>query len=353
MKKNLRLIAIIAVLMLLFLGACKNSGTDTTPVPTVTEDIILETVPVIETPVEPESVVTAAPASLVSGEIVLWAGAGSVHNSLLYERLSLLAQENGKSFQAVDGLTAEQITSTVRVVVSTASAAEIQTLASQFPQVEFLAVDVPGLSPATNLHLMTNEGGTLEQRSFLAGYALALTTDDYRVGAITLANDDVGNRTRDSFVTGVRYFCGLCNARFMPVDYYPYTAEVTDPTNQADWQAAVDLLLAKTVTAIYVQPEISSAELISYLASRNITVIGVEGQAGLEMASRLVGVFGSDIILSTEQAVLRIVAGDGVATGSGSLELKQINRDIMSEGKQMLFERIREELLKGYIKDRP
>jgi len=353
MKKNLRLIAIIAVLMLLFLGACKKSGTEATPVPTVTEDLVLETVPVLETSVEPESVATAAPASLVSGEIVLWAGAGSAHNSLLYERLQLLAQENGKSFQAVDGLTAEQITPTVRVVVSTASAAEIQTLAGQFPQVEFLAVDVLGLSPATNLHLMTNEGGTLEQRSFLAGYALALTTDDYRVGTITLANDDVGNRTRDSFVTGARYFCGLCNARFMPVDYYPYTAEVTDPTNQADWQAAVDTLLAKSVTAIYVQPEISSAELISYLASRNITVIGQEGQAGLEMASRLVGVFGSDIILSTEQAVLRIVAGDGVATGSGSLELKQINRDIMSDGKQMLFERIREELLKGYIKDRP
>ena len=54
------------------------------------------------------------------------------------------------------------------------------------------------------------------------------------------------------------------------------------------------------------------------------------------MANRLVGVFGNDIILSTEQAVLRI-GWRWCATGNGSLELKQINRDIMSEGKQMLF----------------
>lgn len=353
MKKNLRLFVVIAVLSLFVLGACNNTPLDATPPAPTEEPVVIETYPALETPLVEVATATIAPTELVSSEIVLWTGAGSPHNSALIDRLSNLAQANGKSFEAVESLVADQITPSVLVVVSTANASEIQGLASQFPQVEFLAVDVTGLTPSTNLNMLTNEAGTLEQRSFLAGYALALTTDDYRVGALTLSNDDVGNRTRDSFLTGVRYFCGLCNARFMPVDYYPFTAEISNPSSQTDWQAAADSLLAKTVTAIYVQPEISSAELISYLNSKNITLIGVEGQIGLEMANRVVGVLGSDIILSTEQAVLRIIAGDGVASGSGSLELKQINPEIMSDGKHMLFERIRDELLSGFIKDSP
>lgn len=70
----------------------------------------------------------------------------------------------------------------------------------------------------------------------------------------------------------------------MPVEYYPFTAEITDPTNAADWQAAADVLLAKAVTGIFVQPEVSTPELIAYLNSRSVTLIGVEGQPNLESA---------------------------------------------------------------------
>lgn len=353
MNKKLKIFAWLAVLFLLILGACNNRSPEPTLGPSTDPTGVVETLAPVITEVVQQPTATLPPPQLVSGELIFWSGTGSPHDEVLRERLANLAQANNKSFEPIGSLVAAQITPSVDVIVSTAAAVEIQALAAQFPDVQFLAVDVAGLTPSANLHLITNEGGTLEQRSFLAGYALALVTDDYRVGAITLANDDVGNRTRDSFVTGVRYFCGLCNARFMPVDYYPFTAEMTNPSNQADWQAAADALLAKTVTAMFVQPEVSSAELITYLASKNIIIIGIEGQVGLEMAPKIVGLFGSDIIASTEQAVLRIFAGDGVAAGSGSLELKQVNRDIMSDGKRMLFERIREELLSGFIKDSP
>jgi len=321
-----------------------------------------EALPTVETqPVETEeTVVTALPPTatepatvLISSELVLWAGVGSSHNAILADRMSALAQSGGRTFEQYDTIYAEQITPSVRVIVSTASAAEIQTLAAQLSSVEFLAVDVQGLSLGGNIHLVTSVGGTLEQRAFLAGYALALVTDDYRVGVISLANDDAGNRTRDSFLTGARYFCGICRARYMPVGYYPFTAEVTDPTNQADWQAAADALLANSVEAIYVQPEISSNELISYLSARNITIVGVEGQAGLEAATNKLGVLSSDLYASVETALSGLLAGEDIGSSTGSLELTQINLEIMSEGRHILFERIRGELLSGMIKDRP
>ena len=163
----------------------------------------------------------------------------------------------------------------------------------------------------------------------------------------------MGNRTRDSFITGVRYHCGLCSARYMPVNYYPFTAQVSNPPDPANWQTAVDSLLELAVNSIYVQPEISSLDLMTYLSSKNIAVIGVEGQAGLEGANRLMGVLGSDIYLSAENAVSKILNGEELGNSTGSLELKQVNPDFISDGRLILFERVREDLLNGLVKDSP
>jgi hypothetical protein len=92
---------------------------------------------------------------------------------------------------------------------------------------------------------------------------------------------------------------------------------------------------------------------MTYLASNNITVVGVEGQPGLEAAGKVLGVFGADLYGSVEEAVRLILDGGEFAGSANSLELKQIDPEIMSEGKHILFERIRQELLSGMIKDRP
>lgn len=352
MTKTKPILMLILLTLILMVSACNQQLPTATLAPVDTQEIATEDTaiaPVTETaaPTEPAQV-------LISSDIVLWTGAGSGHNEALMERLSAFAQANGRTFESHDSVTADQITPSVKVLVATTDAAQIMTLNQQLPGTKIVAVDVSGLTPGlVNVHEVTSEGGTPEQRAFLAGYALALTTTDYRVGAITLAGDDLGNRTRDSFITGVRYFCGLCSARYMPVNYYPFTAEVTSPANPADWQTAVDSLLELAVTAMFVQPEISSLDLMTYLASKNITIIGVEGQAGLETADKVVGVLGSDLYASVESAVGGLLAGEDIGKSTGSLELKQINRDLMSDGRHILFERIREDLLNGLIKDRP
>lgn len=350
-KTKPALIFILLTLVLLVSGCNQQLPTATlAPVETqVTENVetIVETA--TETAIPTQSVQT-----LISSDIVLWAGAGSAHNEVLAERLSAFAQANGYTFESHERIEPGQITPSVKVLVATVEAKQIEDLNQQIPGLKIVAVDANGLTPGlVNVHAVTSEGGTPEQRAFLAGYALALTTTDFRVGAITQSGDDLGNRTRDSFVTGVRYFCGLCSARYMPVNYYPFTAEVTAPLNPEDWQAAVDSLLELAVTAMFVQPEISSLDLMTYLASKNITVIGVEGQAGLEAAGKVVGVLGSDLYASVLSAVSGLLAGEDIGNSTGSLELTQINRDLMSDGRHILFERIREDLLNGFIKDRP
>lgn len=345
--KRIHLPVILLVLVLL-LSACNNH-------PQLTAPVALTQPPTVEAPTEtePADIPTATPVVLLDADLVLWAPE-SVDPTLaeqLEKELSAYADTNGHTLALTTSLSTAQLSPNVRVVVSLASRNEVEPLASVLPQVQFLALNASDLVPAENLSLVITGEPSRDQLGFLAGYILALGTPDFRVGVLSQAGTPEGQITRDAFVTGARFYCGLCNARFAPVEYYPFTAEVSDPANPADWQAAVDALLAKSVTSIFVQPELSTPELIAYLNSKNITLIGVEGQPNLESIQRLLGVLSSGIDI--EPALGRLLLGESVGVVKAGIELKQVNRDLFSDGRVILFERIKQDLLDGYIKTLP
>ena len=346
-NKRIHLPLILLVLVLL-LSACNNQ-------PQLTVTVALTQPPTVEDPTvsEPTNIPTATPVVLLDADLVLWAPE-SVDPTLaeqLEKELSAYADTNGHTLALTTSLSTAQLGPNVRVVVSLASPDEVESLASVLPQVQFLALNAPDLVPTENLSLVITGEPSRDQLSFLAGYILALGTPDFRVGVLSQAGTAEGQTTRDAFVTGVRFYCGLCNARFAPVEYYPFTAEVSDPANPADWQAAVDALLAKSVTSIFVQPELSTPELIAYLNSKNITLIGIEGQPNLESIQSLIGVLSSGIEI--EPALGRLLLGESVGVVKAGIELKQVNRDLFSDGRVILFERIKQDLLDGYIKTLP
>ena len=347
LTKRTRLPLILLVIILL-LTACTKQPQATVTVE-VTQPSIVET-PLIPTPTESP---TATPVILLDADLLLWApqNAEQVLTEQLGNELSAFADANGHSFALTTSLSAAQLSPSVRVVVSLASPSEVESLASVLPQVQFLALNAPDLTPTENLSVVVTTDSSRDQLSFLAGYTLALGVPDFRVGVLSQAGTPEGQTTRDAFVTGARFHCGLCNARFAPVEYYPFTAEVTDPANSADWQAAVDALLAKSVTGIFVQPEINTPELIAYMNSKNITLIGIEGQPNLAIVQKLLGVLSSGIDL--EPALGQLLLGKSVGVVKAGIELTQINRDLFSDGRVILFERIKQDLLDGYIKTLP
>lgn len=339
---------VILLVLVLLLSACNNH-------PQLTAPVALTQPPTVEAPTEtePADIPTATPVVLLDADLVLWAPE-SVDPTLaeqLEKELSAYADTNGHTLALTTSLSTAQLSPNVRVVVSLASRNEVEPLALVLPQVQFLALNASDLVPAENLSLVITGEPSRDQLGFLAGYILALGTPDFRVGVLSQAGTPEGQITRDAFVTGARFYCGLCNARFAPVEYYPFTAEVSDPANPADWQAAVDALLAKSVTSIFVQPELSTPELIAYLNSKNITLIGVEGQPNLESIQRLLGVLSSGIDI--EPALGRLLLGESVGVVKAGIELKQVNRDLFSDGRVILFERIKQDLLDGYIKTLP
>lgn len=344
MKK--RLLLILCALLLMALPACHKASP--TPAPTVPVDLPSPTNAPEPSPTPQRSL------EPLQAELVLWApdNADQALASALEGQLSSLAGTKGLRFARVNALSVAELGANVRLVLSLASGAELNALAGQAPQVRFVTADFSGATPVDNLLVLGRAVASSEQIAFLAGYALALITPDTRVGALTQAGTPEGALQQGAFITGARYFCGLCNAYYVPVLYYPYTAEISDPNNPADWQAAVDLLLAKSVTAIFVQKEVSSPELIAYLNAKGITLIGVDGQAGLDGAQRLVAVLSGGGDYAFLPAVEAILDGKNPAPSAG-VNLTKINEDLFSPGRQILFERVRADLMQGLIKATP
>ena len=354
MKLNSDLRKLSSVLfVLIFLAGC---GTPQTVTPTNTQVSSSETSLPLPSIAAPEVTPTPPAAAETEAEVILWAppSGDQVLAQTINASLRDLAATRKLEFEQRESLSAQELGAQTRLIVTTASVSEISQLAQVAPGVNFLAVNVRDLTEGGNIAVLQSGSASAEQLAFIAGYVLALVTPDYRVGVISQANNVEGARTRDGFATGARYYCGLCNAHYAPVIYYPLTAEVNDPANSGEWQTAVDALVAKAVNSIYVQPEISSPELITYLVSKGVRLMGVEGQAGLsEGAGAWVAILASDPGAQVAQAAGRLLDGESVSTVTAGIELTQADANLLTEGKLAFFERVEQDLLNGLISPLP
>jgi hypothetical protein len=351
------------VLLLTFLVTACNGGKATitpTPMVTPTEFPIVLTATALanqiqnpETAVAPtETLTTPEPtaATQIRSQIVFWApeDVDAAQAQTYFDQLSEYSDQNGVTLERCATLEPAEISEQVKVVVSMASAPAIHSIAPTAQQVQFLAVGAGEVPTGGNVHAVSASGVSIAQRAFLAGYTLALTTTDYRVGVLSQAGTADGVATKDGFVIGAQYYCGICNSRYAPILFYPIAAEITDPTNPVDWQTAADALLSSAVTAMFVQPEVSTSELMSYLQIKNVRVILAEGQAGGGGAN-VVAVLSSSGAVDLTPTLNDLLVGLSVGTVTSSINLMSINDEIITPGRLGLIERVKAELLAGEI----
>ncbi len=344
-------------LLLLLLGAALLAGCvrTTPPEPTVTATNTVIPAPtlIIADTATPEP--TPEPLPPITANVVLWAPANADFSQAqtLPSDLAAYAGANGLVFEQRGQLSAEELGSAVRLVVALAPAAEISALAAAAPAVQFLAIGVPDVQTGANLHALSSSSATLEERAFLAGYLLGMVIPDYRVGVISQAGTEDGTKTNDSFAVGARYFCGLCNSRFGPILFYPKGAQISDPANPGDWQAAADLLLADSVKGVFIQPEVSSPELVNYLQAAGVQMVGVSGQAGYNESPLWLGLLGSDLSADAVNLAARLLQGGQVGALKTGITLTHINANVITEGKQRLFDVTVQDVQSGFVRVTP
>jgi len=350
-RKFTRVFWLLLLAAALLAGCARTTATEPVALPTETE-ISAPTLIIADTATPAP---TLEPLPLIAADLVLWAPANAdlSQAQTLPADLAGYASANGLILEQREQLSAAELGATVRLVVALAPAAEIGALAAAAPAVQFLAVGVPDVVTGANVHALNTSSATLEERAFLAGYLLGMVIPDYRVGVISQAGSEDGTKTNNSFGVGARYFCGLCNSRFGPILFYPKGAQISDPANPGDWQAAADLLLADSVRGVFIQPEVSSPELVNYLQAAGVQLVGISGQAGTNESPLWLGLLGSDLSADAVILAARLLQGGQVGAVKTGITLTHINADVITEGRQRLFDQTVQDVQSGLVRVTP
>ena len=386
MKSARYLIALLLVVVLM-LGACQ--GTDTVPDPATAvartmaaaqgtfaapqgsvsiETAVAQTIQAssgqpteivsTEAPIttETQTPITTQGQAGNQEQMLLWAPDGS--NTLL-DQLKPVADRHKLATVITSSLTSEAISPKTRLVVTSAPADQVLDKAAKAPLTLFMAVNTEIVDPPANVYSFKVQGpakaSSHAQNAFVAGYIFGLIIPDYRAGVISQSGTVEGSQTKGGFQVGEQYYCGLCNSRNGPVTFYPKFAEISNPQNQSEWMAAADALVDEGVRSVFIQPEVSSQALVDYLRSKNILLIGVEGQSGIGQGEGWVATIASTgITLTLGQAVEELLNNGSLPLISDvGLDLINVNREYLSEGKQTYFEVVRRDLVSGLIKPLP
>ncbi|MBM3153317.1 MAG: hypothetical protein FJZ96_14115 [Chloroflexi bacterium] len=331
-------IRIASLLILFFLAACNPSG---------------NAEPVTPPPASEPPVLTASPTPEAAKPLVILALPGdmpaataAVYQTLIYD----LAQASGHRLQMRSSLTESEIQNEpgLAVVVAFPPDPGLGAMAAAAPGVQFLGVGIPGLVPGGNLSAIGSASETSIQQAFVAGYMAAMLSIDYRVGLIT-PETDAGKKVIQAFSNGRTFYCGLCNPAFPPFTYkYPAHPEIPLGAPLEQYPFYTDFMLDYLVEVAYVHPDIATVDLLNYMATYNLKIIG-ERLPYDDLRPNWVASIQPDVAPAIERIWPDLVAGVGGQSLATPLYLTDINPNLLPEGKQGEVERMMDDLAAGLI----
>jgi hypothetical protein len=256
-------------------------------------------------------------------------------------------------FQVLSTLTAGDFENEIyQIVVVIPPFAGITELASSHPGTKFLAVGFNDLEPAENLTVLRSGGGDFDIQGFAAGYMAALITDDWRVGVLSVQENENALAARDGFRVGVKYFCGLCNPKYAPtgVNYiYPKYIDLPVDAPDLDVNANLDFLIDRFVNTFYIVPGVGTQNIYRTLVAHQKLIIGSGSDFDEEYRDYWVASLEYDLIASLTKVWPMFLEAEQGFFESSPLLLTDINPDLLSEGKTKLVYAILEEVSQGYI----
>jgi len=331
---TLRLFCLSGLLVLLLAGCAALSPA---PEPTPTPLPPSATPPPTATP-EPTRptgrVILVAPASVSATEA-----------QAVQATVGELAGSAGLTLDARPELQPADLSADVRLAVLLSTPANLADLLAAAPGTQFIVISGTDLNPAANLSVIRPR---LEQQAFLAGYLAVLAASDRRAAGLLPADGPLGAGLQQPFENGGYYYCGRCVPVYAPMVSFPLVANLPAASDAAAWQAAVDTLNQSLIEVIYVAPEAASADLLTALAAKNFILLG--GQTPPEQVrSRWMATIEIDTLSALRNLWPRALAGQGGQVINAVPQIKDLNEQFVSPGRQRLIENVVEQLNSGMV----
>jgi len=339
--------AIGFILYLILISACNSA----TPTPSTLPQN--PTVPSVSPPASQqalEATQTAAPsATAEANRVVLLAlpGGDPAEALMVQGVLNELAVQEGLSFETRSELDRLELEPDLRLVVAMPPDPGLANLASANPGIQFLAVGIAGVEAGPNVSLIGAQGNRPDLSGFLAGYLASVVTQDWRVGVISRADLTEAKAARLGFVNGAIFYCGLCRPAYPPFVQYPLFSELAAEGEQAEQQAA-DQLIASAVKTVYLAPGIGETFLPGYLTQAGVNLIGSGSPAEAQRPNWIASIR-LDQAEAIRQLWPQLINGEGGTSISAPIVITDVNPGLLSLGRQRLVEEMLSELLSGFI----
>jgi hypothetical protein len=330
-------------LILLLIGLLAACGGPATP--EVGDPSSIPTAEISPTPAAP-LVILVIPADMPASEY-------DSYQTLIYE----LAQQNGMRFQVLNSLSLEELQAelpALKIVICLAPTVDLPAMAAAAPTVQFLAVDLPGVTAGANLSTIGGNDQPVDKQAFLAGYIAALIAWEWRTGVLSERDTPEGEAARMAFSNGYHYFCGTCrNALFSsPRPDYPIVVRIpTDaPESEYIYYAAALLDYNQNFYAdvVYVFPDVATDDVYSYLAEENVLLLGQE-MPGEHLRENWVASIQPNVVPAIQDIFSDLLAGSGGQTIATPLYLTEVNETLLGDGKLRDAQAVLDGLLNGTI----
>lgn len=264
-----------------------------------------------------------------------------------------LAASAGLEVVIKQEITQEEITPNIKVVVFTAVPENLGSLATSSPATQFVAISDEDWNPSQNVTIIRRR---LDHTAFMAGYVAGMLAPNYRAGAILGAEDPLFIQ---SFINGVYYYCGICNAAVPPAGSYPYVTTRPSGSSASDWQAAFDEINARKINVLFVQESAYSPELMNYLSAMDVALIGLQTPPE-EGRPRWAATIYADSLSPLRTIWEDLLNGSGGSVLNASIKASDIQPIIvqegqvwLSEGKMMLAQKVMDDLRDNRIDPLP
>ena len=345
---------LIMLLVSLILTACGNLDNQLPVTVSPTRENGLTSLPPPAETIIPQDTLTVIPQISPSPEIpgVMLLSPDPAEDPVSFENirftLEQLAAADNLLLEVRTTMDREHLHEGTRLVVALPPDPGLETLAANAPQIQFLAIGIPGLQPSPNLSVISSWEETVGQVAFMAGYIAAVVTPEWRVGVISTGDTPEGLVARQSFQNGVVFFCGLCQQSHPPYHRYPLYAEASAGSGEAAWKAAVDELVSREVRTVYLAPGAGDETLMAYLADAGVYLIG-SGPPPDELRDHWIASVRVDYVRALSDSWQALLAGEGGFTLPVSIVVEDINQELFSPGRQLLVENLLPDLLNGFI----
>ncbi len=303
-----------------------GSGCTTRPTPTP------EITPIPPTP-EATATATVAPARIILLDPANQSG------SDLSGMLTEFAAANAIGFETWVSVTGSF--DGVKIAFVNGTLENLAEIAAAAPQTQFVVVSQT-IAPTANISVITYNP---IHQAFLAGYLAAMTSEDWRAGALLVI--DPNQSLADAFRNGGQYLCGSCATQYPPLLYYPQTYTLPSQSGAAAWTIQATTLITDTaVNSVYIDPDADYPEVLDQFPG----AVLYGGNPASANVARYTAILGADVVPALQQVLPDLLAGNGGKSIAAPVGLVMVNNtDIVSSAKQELVKQVSQKLTENLI----